>query len=204
MGSVRYRLWHEGNFTPSSYVPLSGGTMGGQLLVAEGSAAVPGLSFANDGVPDTGLFHIADGVFGISCNTAEQARFSTNGLRLSNGLTMYGTGTYSPVIAFNANGYAPFMRSNSVASTLEFVNSANSAVNLVITESGTLAARNGVTSNGLDSGGANFRAANGNYGVMLRNDGANVYLVQTASGDQWGTFNRFRPFSWGLSAGYVP
>lgn len=48
-----------------------------------------------------------------------------------------------------------------------------------------------------------FRAIYGNYGVMLRNDGGNVYLLQTASGTPQGNFNGYRPFSWNLSNGAV-
>lgn len=51
--------------------------------------------------------------------------------------------------------------------------------------------------------GIQFRAVFGNYASMLRNDGTNVYLLQTASGDQYGSWNAFRPFSWGLSDGAV-
>ncbi len=62
----------------------------------------------------------------------------------------------------------------------------------------------GVQSNGWDSGGANYRAAAGTgYGVFLRNDGANVYWLQTAKDDPYGTFNSFRPFSWNLTTGAV-
>ncbi len=48
-----------------------------------------------------------------------------------------------------------------------------------------------------------FRAVYGNYGAIMRNDGTNVYFLQTASGDPYGTWNAFRPLSWGLSDGAV-
>lgn len=66
-----------------------------------------------------------------------------------------------------------------------------------------LSATNAVTSSAFDSGGANFRATSGSYGAMLRNDGTNVYLLQTASGSPSGSFNSYRPFSWSLSSGAV-
>jgi len=62
--------------------------------------------------------------------------------------------------------------------------------------------KGGVQSSGLDAAGQ-FRAVAGSYGVLLRNDGSNVYLMQTASGDQYGTFNSFRPFQWSLTTGAV-
>ncbi|KVH64500.1 hypothetical protein WS89_04240 [Burkholderia sp. MSMB1072] len=48
-----------------------------------------------------------------------------------------------------------------------------------------------------------FRVVFGNYGAFFRNDGANVYFLQTASGDQSGLWNGYRPFAWNLSTGYV-
>lgn len=42
---------------------------------------------------------------------------------------------------------------------------------------------------------AQLRAINGNYGLMLRNDGANSYFLLTASGDQYGPWNDLRPFA---------
>lgn len=62
----------------------------------------------------------------------------------------------------------------------------------------------GVTASGFDAGGANFRAIAGSYGVMLRNDGANAYLMQTNAGDPFGVFNTSRiPFQWNFSTGVV-
>lgn len=38
------------------------------------------------------------------------------------------------------------------------------------------------------------RFVSGNYGVIHRNDGTNYYMLLTASGDQYGTWNTLRPF----------
>jgi len=48
-----------------------------------------------------------------------------------------------------------------------------------------------------------FRAICGDYGVMLRNDGAWINLLQTAAGDTSGGFNNYRPFAWSLTTGSV-
>ena len=48
-----------------------------------------------------------------------------------------------------------------------------------------------------------FRMVYGNYGAFFRNDGANTYLLLTASGDQYGTWNTLRPFSVNNSTGLV-
>ena len=59
--------------------PNNNPTFTGRVYIPEGTAALPGLTFVNDGVNDTGLFHISDGVFGVTCNGVEQARFSSTG-----------------------------------------------------------------------------------------------------------------------------
>lgn len=48
-----------------------------------------------------------------------------------------------------------------------------------------------------------FRAAYGNYGSFLRQDGNNFYLLFTNSGDQYGTWNNLRPFAANLATGAV-
>lgn len=55
-----------------------GATFGSQVLFAEGTSAAPGISFQNDGAPDTGLYHISDGTFGITCNTNPVVAFTSN------------------------------------------------------------------------------------------------------------------------------
>ncbi|PCE31145.1 phage tail protein [Burkholderia ubonensis] len=77
-------VWDAGNFSPDNYVPIAGGTMNGdlafepgkRLVLAEGGLANPSLTFANDGKPDTGLYHSGDGFFGVTCNGVSVARFT--------------------------------------------------------------------------------------------------------------------------------
>jgi hypothetical protein len=66
-----------------------------------------------------------------------------------------------------------------------------------------LAKTNGMIVNGYDASGFNYRAVNGNYGAGIRNDGTSCYLLQTASGSQYGGWNTYRPLSWNLSNGVV-
>ncbi|WP_186078675.1 phage tail protein [Burkholderia gladioli] len=68
---------------------------------------------------------------------------------------------------------------------------------------GNASVRGGVVSSQLDAGGGNFRAAMGDYGAFMRNDGTNVYWLSTKKGDPLGTFNDYRPFTWNLDTGYV-
>ncbi|WP_069705872.1 phage tail protein [Burkholderia seminalis] len=78
-------VWHTANLTPLDR--LTGGTMqadlwfdpGKRLILSEGSAKAPSLTFINDGAPDTGLYHINDGSFGVTCNAIPQVSFTPGG-----------------------------------------------------------------------------------------------------------------------------
>jgi hypothetical protein len=50
-----------------------------------------------------------------------------------------------------------------------------------------------ITSNSASTSGQ-FRAVSGNYGFFIRNDGTDSYLMHTASGDPYGSYNANRPF----------
>ncbi|RBL67912.1 phage tail protein, partial [Pseudomonas sp. MWU13-2625] len=66
-------VWHTGNLPNPAQT--TGITMSGPILAAEGTVTQPGISFVNDGAPDTGFFHIADGVFAVTNNGRETMRF---------------------------------------------------------------------------------------------------------------------------------
>ncbi|RQR25578.1 phage tail protein [Burkholderia sp. Bp9142] len=66
-------VWHAGNLPNPAQT--TGFTMSGQILAAEGSVSAPGISFVGDGAPDTGFFHVADGVFAVANNAKETMRF---------------------------------------------------------------------------------------------------------------------------------
>jgi hypothetical protein len=48
-----------------------------------------------------------------------------------------------------------------------------------------------------------FRSVYGNYGTFWRQDGSNLYLMLTNSGDQYGGYNSLRPFAINLPTGAV-
>jgi hypothetical protein len=56
-------------------------------------------------------------------------------------------------LRFNGNGYAPFFRSNASNTSLEWVNAANSAINLTLSDVGYLTVRSGVTAAGITNNG---------------------------------------------------
>lgn len=62
--------------------PLNSPSFTGQVTIPEGTALLPGLVFANDGAPDTGLYHISDGIFGTTNNTIPTTKFTSSGVHL--------------------------------------------------------------------------------------------------------------------------
>ncbi|MFP3529456.1 phage tail protein [Burkholderia sp. SIMBA_042] len=74
---VGNEVWNAGNLPNPAQT--SGITMSGQILAAEGTVTRPGYSFVNDGAPDTGFFHVADGVFAVTNNGRETMRFLAGG-----------------------------------------------------------------------------------------------------------------------------
>ena len=53
----------------------------------------------------------------------------------------------------------------------------------------------------IQCGGSQMRIIGGNYGILLRNDGSNFYILSTDSGNQWGGWNSKRPFRINLANG---
>ncbi|WP_176039521.1 phage tail protein [Burkholderia stabilis] len=74
---VGNEVWNAGNLPNPAQT--TGFSMSGQILAAEGTVNKPGISFVNDGAPDTGFFHITDGVFAVTNNGRETMRFLAGG-----------------------------------------------------------------------------------------------------------------------------
>lgn len=70
---------------------------------------------------------------------------SATGAQFTGPITMFSAGTLTPLLTFKAGTYAPTMRGNSGNSSIEFVNSANTTVNMGITDAGALTVRGGAT-----------------------------------------------------------
>ncbi len=145
------------------------------------------------------------GLVGIG-TTAPNATLDVSGsVNIGDGSTR-GQFTYSP-----ANGLRLWNMDNSVltlgttgAERLRI--SADGKVGVGLTApaypldvSGTVRASGEVISTNANQ----FRMVNGNYGAFWRNDGTNLYLLFTASGDQYGNWNTLRPFTANLTTGAV-
>lgn len=53
----------------------------------------------------------------------------------------------------------------------------------------------------IQCGGGQMRIIGGNYGILLRNDGYDFYILSTDSGSPWGSWNSKRPFRINLANG---
>jgi len=62
-------------------------TAGKRLFLDEGSASAPSLTFTNDGASDTGIYHVNDGSFGITCNAVPTVTFSPTGTAFNKAAT---------------------------------------------------------------------------------------------------------------------
>ncbi|WP_186088031.1 phage tail protein [Burkholderia gladioli] len=176
-------------------LPVAGGTLKGVLLGKLGAIAPnnpQGAGYGFDGDADSGMFSPKDGLVQIGAQGI--AHFETRGTDTYVGPNVAGGNL---VLVAGADGRALVTSEGRM-----LVGSWNSdgVSRLQVTGS---ARADGFVSDALDAGGAHFRARNGDYGALLRNDGTNVYLLSTKKGDPSGQFNDYRPFAWNLSTGYV-
>ncbi|MFP3693101.1 hypothetical protein SB784_34055, partial [Burkholderia sp. SIMBA_048] len=85
---------------------------------------------------DKGHKHVISDVDGLQ--SALDARLGVGGGEVSGAVRLKSASQYSPQLILDANGYAPFLRSDSIARTLEAVNAANTAVNASLDDNGVL------------------------------------------------------------------
>ncbi|KVH43538.1 phage tail protein [Burkholderia diffusa] len=187
-------VWHAGNLTP---LDLNlGGTLKGSLSLAagariflsEGTPQNPSLAFDKDGAPDTGLYHIADGAFGVTCNGIVTARFTAD-----KG-TIFDRPVQVPTPAVGD-------RSNNAASTAFVVDAiASATVGQIIFEARTAARAGCLVLNGAELKRTDYPAlwayaqgsgalvaekdwANGNFGSFSTGDGATTFRIPEFRGE---------------------
>lgn len=73
----------------------------------------------------------------------------------------------------------------------------------IATQNGGLIETSGTVYGGgeIQCGGGQMRIIGGNYGILLRNDGSDFYILSTDSGSPWGSWNSKRPFRINLANG---
>lgn len=64
-----YNIWHSGNFTPSNYLPLTGGTLSGQLILDHDYGSNSNIIFKNNRLSSTQTSNSADNVILINDST---------------------------------------------------------------------------------------------------------------------------------------
>lgn len=124
--------------TPAGLIAAIGPAIAGKSDKGHGHAIVDidGLQSALDSKSPVGHGHTIANVSGLQ--SALDSRLGVSGGDVSGDVRLKSTGTYSPRLLLDANGYAPFLRSNSIAKTLEAINSANGAINATLDDNGVL------------------------------------------------------------------
>ncbi|WP_322080133.1 phage tail protein [Burkholderia cenocepacia] len=187
-------VWNEGNLTPLDL--NNGGTLKGALFLApgariflsEGTPQNPSLAFDKDGAPDTGLYHIADGEFGVTCNGLVNVRFTAN-----KG-TIFDRAVQVPTPASGD-------RSGNAASTAFVIDAiASASIGQIIFESRTAPRAGCLTLNGSVLKRVDYPAlwayaqgsgtlveekdwANGNWGSFSNGDGATTFRIPEFRGE---------------------
>ncbi len=190
-----FQIWNNVTDHVQMLAITSAGATGGnnQVLLAPTSGNV-GIGTT---APDTILHVQGASAYGI-------ARFTTSdyvtgsvgsGLLINTGAT---TGnTYTKLSAYSAG----FSAWNNL-----ILQSGGGSVGIGVTAPSAISAlqvHGEIVADTIGGGGGQFRMISGNYGAFFRNDGSNTYLLLTASGDQYGSWNTLRPFSVSNSTGQV-
>jgi hypothetical protein len=153
----------------STFVQKSGDTMTGQLRIAPASgdaslllnaqgSNLPRIYFQKGGAGPSMLYdgtsigfaNAALNAWNMAINDSGSVSFR-NSVNINNGTDLWlsaQSGSYSGRLMLNANGYAPFLRSNGANGNIEVVNSANTVVNFTIWDDGHVTARGNVYASG--------------------------------------------------------
>ncbi|RQT33431.1 phage tail protein [Burkholderia contaminans] len=186
--------WHSGNLTPLdlNVGGTSKGTLsfapGARIVLSEGTPQNPSLTFDKDGAPDTGLYHIADGEFGVTCNGMVNVRFTAN-----KG-TIFDRAVQVPTPAAGD-------RSGNAASTAFVIDAiASASIGQIIFEARTAPRAGCLTLNGTLLNRADYPAlwayaqgsgtlvedkdwGNGNFGSFSNGDGATTFRIPEFRGE---------------------
>ncbi|HHY2867826.1 tail fiber domain-containing protein [Pseudocitrobacter faecalis] len=190
-------------------LPLSGGTMTGVLTLQNVSQPLKtpgGGILANDGnlyINKSGFAGWIDALF-----LKNSGGTLTGNLRLSADNASIVCGNNGDIGFIKKQGYPGAIVTGSA--TKFMVMRSNAATNISATNTLTEVMAIQPTTNRADfvgevvSHSANaLRAAYGNYGFFIRNDGGTTYFLLTASGDKYGSWNALRPMYINNASGAV-
>jgi hypothetical protein len=200
-------LVNPSNFLPSDGSrPLTGNlTITGNSIELGPTAMAPGA-----GGPAYIDFHSGPNQVDYDCriiSTGGGATFgngtlefsgSTFNLRAASGFANIIGPSASAALRLIAGSYTPFIRANSANTSLEWVNSGNTAVNMTLSDSGYLTTRSGLTAAGMTCQGAlwvggqltmqntnNITFQAGSYSGQMRGDTAGLIGFINQAGTQW-------------------
>lgn len=118
--------------------------------------------------------------------------------RVGSNIVLRGTTTYpeASINVANPDGSHSYIVGYGVGGGDNFAMYSTETIRVILTidREGRLTA-SGEVRGGLNNGYGQFRAAEGNYGFLIRNDGGYTYFMLTNSGDAYGSWNSLRPIT---------
>ena len=120
----------------------------------------------------------------------------------SNGVEILGTTPYIDFHYNNSESDYTFRIVQNSEDTLTLDGKIDVSNTLTVTSGGMSVAGNIKNTGEIQSETSNsYRIVSGNYGTFWRNDGKDLYLMLTNSGDQYGSYNELRPLTVDLATG---
>jgi prepilin-type N-terminal cleavage/methylation domain-containing protein len=179
---------------PSAPALLLNRPTGSDVEIRENN--VPAVYFASGGTVGIGVAAPSYTLHTVGTigTTGASAGYFMGDRSTANSGAWYRTGDYTRLWDSRIGDTAYFYNGATLAST-QFSVGTTPYTNAIISADGEITSTLGAY--------GQFRMVGGNYGIMWRNDGANLYLLPTASGNQYGTWTGYRPFVYYFATGNV-
>lgn len=136
--------------------------------------------------------------FGGDIHTDGAINQTNPSTRVGSNIVLRGTTTYpeASINVANPDGSHSYIVGYGVGGGDNFAMYSTETIRVISTidREGRLTA-SGEVRGGLNNGYGQFRAAEGNYGFLIRNDGGYTYFMLTNSGDAYGSWNNLRPIT---------
>jgi hypothetical protein len=190
-----------GAATLSSTLAVTGTATLNGAAVLKGTLALTGAATLSSTLAVTGATTLSSTLGVTGASTLSGALEVAGAATMDTTLGVTGAATLSSTLA--VAGATTLTGAATLKSTLGVTGAATISSTLGVTGATTLASTLSVAGESVSTSANAWRIVSGNYGTFWRNDGANLYLMLTASGDTSGTWTDSRPFTVNLATGGV-